>query len=126
MNAQTEATKVREGFRSPKYGHLGVYFLCTGPGPGGPRPGPRVQAVIYGKDGQVVRRFEQIQGECLDEGYVSFFGGPKDRPARYRLPVVDVAPDGTQTTLLADFQPGSPMSLFQDAFRSWVEKHGVK
>jgi hypothetical protein len=88
-------------------------------------PGPRVQAVVYGKDDQVVRRFEQVQGVCLDEGHVSFFGGPKDRPARYTLPVVDIAPDGTQTTLIADFQPGSSMSIFQEAFRAWVAKHGV-
>lgn len=36
-------------FRSPRYGRLGVYFLCTGPDPMGPRPGERVRvAVIEG------------------------------------------------------------------------------
>jgi len=115
----------RDGFKSPKYGHLGVYFLCTGPDPSGPRPGPRVQAVIYGKDNTVVRRFEQIEGTCLDGGYVDFFGGPNNRPARYTLPLVDIAPDGTQTVLVPDFQPGTPRSVMSDAFRSWAEKNGV-
>lgn len=114
-----------EGFRSPKHGHRGVYFLCTGPDPSGPRPGPRLKVVIYGKDGQVVRRLEQVQGECIDGGHVSFFGGPGDRSARYRLPVVDVAPDGTQTVLVQDFQPGAPRSVLESAFRGWVESHGV-
>lgn len=113
----------REGFKSPKYGHRGVYFLCTGPDPSGPRPGERVKAVIYDKDDKVVRRFEQIQGECLDEGYVSFFGGPRDRSAKYRMPLVDIAPDGTSTVLLADFQPHMSRNIFSDAFGAWVEKH---
>lgn len=114
----------REGFRSPKYGHRGVYFLCTGPDPSGPRPGPRLQAVVYDENDRVVRRFEQVQGECLDEGYVSFFGGHKDRPARYRMPLVDISPDGVQTVLAHDFQPHSPRSVIETAFRAWVEAHG--
>jgi len=115
---------MRAGFRSPKYGHRGVYFLCTGPDPGGPRPGPRLQVVIYDEQDQVVRRFEQVEGVCLDEGHVSFFGGPKDRPARSLMPLVDIAPDGTRTVLVEDFQPGSPRSVMEGAFRGWVERHG--
>lgn len=116
---------MREGFKSPKYGHRGVYFLSTGPDPNGPRPGDRVKVVIYGADDQVIRRFEQVQGECLDPGYVDFFNSPKCRPAKYRMPLVDFAPDGTQTTLLADFPAGAPMSAFQDVFRAWVERHAA-
>jgi hypothetical protein len=82
--------------------------------------------VVYDEEDRVVRRFEQDQGACLDEGYVSFFGGPKDRPARYVMPLVDIAPDGAQTVLVADFQPGSPRSVMESAFRSWVEQHGRK
>lgn len=115
----------REGFRSPKYGHRGVYFLCTGPGPDGPRPGDRVQVVIYDREDKVVRRFEQVQGECLDPGYVDFFGSPKCRPAKYRMPLVDIAPDGTQTVLLQDFQPGTPRSVMSDVFGAWVAQHGM-
>lgn len=116
---------MREGFKSPKYGHRGVYFLCTGPDPSGPKPGDRVKVVIYDKDDRVVRRFEQVQGACLDEGYVDFFNSPKCRPAKYVMPLVDFAPDGAQTVLLADFQPGTPKSVFSDVFASWVAKHGA-
>lgn len=116
---------MRTGFRSPKYGHLGVYFLSTGPDPSGPRPGPRVQAVIYDKADNVVRRFEQIEGSCVDPGYVDFFGGPSNRSARYTLPVVDIAPDGSQTVLIPDFQPGASREVFATAFRAWAEQHGV-
>lgn len=115
---------VREGFRSPKYGDRGVYFLCTGPDKDGPRPGPRVQAVIYDAEDRVIRRFEQIQGECIDEGYISFFGWPMDRPARYRLPLVDFAPDGTQTVLLPDFQAHMGREVFALVFAAWVGNFG--
>lgn len=115
---------MRAGFRSPKYGHRGVYFLCTGPDPSGPKPGPRVQVVVYDEQDQVIRRFEQAEGVCLDGGHVSFFGGPKDRPARYTLPLVDVAPDGVRTVLVADFQPNDPRSVMESTFKNWVEQHG--
>ena len=114
----------RIGFRSPKYGHRGVYFLCTGPDPSGSRPGPRLEAVIYAGD-RVVRRFEQVQGDCLDEGYTDFFNSPRCRPSVHRLFLVDVAPDGTRHMLVSDFQPGSPRTLLETAFRSWVETYGV-
>lgn len=114
----------RSGFRSPKHGHRGVFFLCTGPDPSGPRPGPRLQVVIYDKEDKVVRRLEQVEGECLDQGHVSFFGGPRDRSARYRLPIVDIAPDGKQSVLIEDFQPTSPRSVLSDAVQRWVDSYG--
>lgn len=114
----------REGFRSPKHGHRGVYFLCTGPNPGGPRPGPRLQVVIYNDKDEVVRRFEQIEGACLDPGHVSFFGGPKDRPAHYTMPIVDIGSDGTQTVLVADFQPHMLRDVLSQALGKWVEAYG--
>jgi len=116
---------MRAGFKSPKYGHLGVYFLSTGPDPSGPRPGPRVQAVIYDDQDRVVRRFEQVEGTCLDEGYTDFWGSPKCRPARFTLPLVDIAPDGTQSVLVPDFQPGSSRAVLSGAFQAWVEKHAT-
>lgn len=115
-----------KGWKSPKYGHLGVYFLCTGPDPNGPMPGERVRVVIYDEHGSVVRRFEQIGGVVLDEGYVDFFGGPRDRPVRQRMPVVDIAPDGAQTVLIADFQPTTSREIFANAFRTWAETHGAR
>lgn len=115
---------MRTGFRSPRHGHRGVYFLCTGPDPSGPKPGPRLQVVIYDEADQIVRRFEQVRGACIDEGHVSFFESPQDRPARFLMPLVDIAPDGTQTVLVEDFQPESPRSVMENVFRAWVEKHG--
>ena len=115
----------RVGFPSPKYSARGVYFLSTGPDLAGPRPGPRVQAVIYDAEHRVVRRFEQIEGACVEEGYVDFFGSARCRPGRSRMPLVDIAPDGVQTTLVADFQLGDDRSVFQEAFRSWVAAYGV-
>jgi len=115
----------RVGYKSPKHGHRGVYFLCTGPDPSGPRPGPRLQVVIYDRQDNVVRRFEQVEGLLVDPGHVSFFGGPGDRPARSLMPLVDIAPDGTQKELVLDFQPGTPRHVMETAFRAWVEKYGV-
>ena len=115
----------REGWRSPKWGHLGVYFLCTGPGPGGPAPGERVRVVIYDKNDNVVRRFEQLRGECVDPGYVDFWNSPRCRPAQYLRPLVDIAPDGKVTTLLGDFKPHMGRELFETIFVSWVKTHGV-
>ncbi len=112
-----------KGYRSPKYGHLGVYFLSTGPT--GPLPGERVVAVIYSKDGAILRRFEQRAGEVLQEGYVDFFNSPRCRPTVRRLPVVDVAPDGAETVLLEDFRPSMGMETFSRTFGEWALRHGV-
>lgn len=116
-------SKPRTGFKSPKYGHLGVYFLSTGPDQCGPRPGNRLQVVIYHGD-CIVRRFEQVEGACLEPGYVDFFGGPNNHPGRYVMPIVDIAPDGTRTVLVPDFQPESPRSVLSQALCMWVGKYG--
>lgn len=115
---------MREGFRSPKFGHLGVYFLSTGPAPS-PRPGERVQVVIYGKDDAVVRRFEHRRGECLDEGYTDFWNSPQCRPTKHVLPVVDIAPDGQVTTLIPHFDKSMGQELFAQVFEQWATTHGV-
>ncbi len=114
------------GFRSPKYGDRGLHYLCTGPDPRGPRPGERLQAVIYDAQGRVVRRLEQIRGPLLQEGYVSFFSGPRDQPSIYAMPIVDIAPDGTQTVLIPNFQPSDPRRILDDAVAAWVTAHGVQ
>lgn len=77
MNIETK----RIGYRSPKNGHLGVYTLCSGPDPNGPKPGERLIIVIYDKDDNIVRRLEQVKGNCLDPGYVDFFNSMKCRPS---------------------------------------------
>jgi len=119
-------TEIDRGHRSAKYGHLGVHYLCTGPDPRGPRPGPRLKAVIYDQGWNIVRRLEQVTGKCTDEGHVSFFGGPADRPAQFELPIVDISPDGVQTILVTDFQPNSPRWLLEAAFNTWALAYGAR
>ena len=114
---------MRQGKPSPKYGHLGVYFHSTGPT--GPVPGERLQAVIYDHEDRIVRRFEQIRGRCIDDGHVDFFGSHACRPALYEMPVIDIAPDGTQTILIAHV-PASASQLITPAFTAWVAKFGVE
>jgi hypothetical protein len=113
-------------YRSPKYGHLGVHFLCTGPDPNGPRPGERVRAVVFDAKGKITRRFEQKAGAVVDGGYVDFFNSPRCRPSIQRLPLVDVDTDGTETVLLEDFQPSMDRAVFAHVFEVWCRRHGIE
>jgi len=99
-----------------------VWFHSTGPS--GLVPGDRLRAVIYDRDDKIVRQFEQIRGACIDEGYVDFFNSPRCRPAQFTMPIVDIAPDGTQTVLIAHVPPEAP-HLIQPVFKEWVERHGI-
>src|SRR5437870_8874190 len=62
---------MREEKESTLHPGMGVYALCMGPN--SPMPGERLQIVIYNQADEVVRRFEQIRGACLVEGYATFF-----------------------------------------------------
>jgi hypothetical protein len=115
-----------KAFRSPKYGRLGVYFLCTGPDPNGPRPGERVRAVVYDKAGQVVRRFEQTAGAVVSEGYVDFFNSARCKPVVQALPLVDIDAAGTQTVLLADYKPSMGREVFARVFGEWCARYGIE
>lgn len=115
----------REGYRSPKWGHLGVHFLCTGPDPGGPRPGSRLQVVIYDNDGDIVRRLEQEQGQVLDPGYVDFFDSPRCRPSVAEYHLVDIAPDGTKAVLATHTRGSDANVWLRTNFGIWATEHGI-
>ncbi len=89
---------MREGKPSIRFAKLGVHNLCLGPNSPILR-GERLKIVIYDKDDNIVRRLEEIRGECIDPGYVTFFTGSESRAAKYNHYLVDIAPDGTQTIL---------------------------
>jgi len=114
---------MRTGKPSPKYGHRGVWFHSTGPN--GPVPGDRLRVVIYDQNDQIVRRFEQIQGTCIDDGYTDFFGSSRCRPAKYLMPLVDIAPDGTQTVLFWHVAPETSPHVISVTLQEWVERHGI-
>ena len=114
---------MREGQVSTRHLHMGVRVLSLGPH--SPIPGERLQIVIYNEQDEIVRRLEQIQAECIDPGYVDFFMGPNCRPARYRRPIVDIAPDGTVTELIADFTQSMGPNLWYTILAGWVSKHGI-
>jgi hypothetical protein len=46
-----------------------------------PVPGERLQVFIIDRAGRIVRRFDQIEGRCIDPGYVDFFLSHNRRPA---------------------------------------------
>ena len=110
------------GRPSPRYGHLGLWVLSLGPN-GNPR-GERLQLALLDEVGKVVRRFEQIEGRCLDRGYVDFFLGPNCRPAVHEMPLVDIAADGTQTILVRHYEQSMGMQPYLDALGAWCTKHG--
>ena len=80
------------GRKSPRYGHLGMWNYSLGPN--SPVPGPRLIVLILDQHGQVVRRLEQIRGNCIDEGYVDFFLSHNCRPAAHEYPLVDIDENG--------------------------------
>lgn len=110
------------GRPSPRYGHLGLWVF--GLGPRSPVPSERLQLGILDEKGTVVRRFEQIEGRCLDQGYVDFFLGPNCRPALYEMPLVDIAPDGTQAPLVRHYSQDMGSGLYLDTLGKWCIVHG--
>jgi len=114
---------MREGVPSTRHPHLGVRILSLGPH--SPVPGERLQIVIYDQHDNIVRRLEQITGACVDDGYVDFFNSPRCRPARCLHPIVDIAPDGAQTTLHPDFQDHMVATQWLPLLAAWVAQHGV-
>ena len=81
---------------------------------------------IYDKDDNIIRRLEEIRGECIDPGYVTFFTGSESRAAQYNHYLVDFAPDGTQTIL---HDNPSYFAYRPDEWYAfvgvWAEKHVV-
>lgn len=114
---------MRHGESSTRHPGMGVYIHSLGPS--SPIPGERLQIVIYDQDDNIVRRFEQVRGQCIDEGYVDFFGH-NNRPARYaNMPLVDIDPEGNQTVLVEDFRAGNDSQLYYTALAAWVKQYGI-
>jgi hypothetical protein len=114
---------MRTGEPSTRHPGMGVYIHSLGPN--SPVPGERLQIVIYDQQDNIVRRFEQVRGACIDPGYVDFFLGPNCHPASYLWPLVDVDIEGNQTILVENFRPGMDMNIYYQALAVWVEKYGI-
>ena len=111
------------GRKSPKFGRLGMWNLCLGPD--SPLPGQRLEVAIIDEEGRIVRRFEQIRGECTDPGYVDFFLSHNCRPAAHEYPLVDIDENGQVSAVLhPNFTPGMSMDIYLAVLEQWVFKWG--
>lgn len=112
-----------QGRPSPRFWHLGVWNYSLGPN--SPVPGERLQIFILDAAGRTVRRFEQIQGRCIDPGYVDFFLSHNCRPAVHERPVVDIDENGNIATVLhPNYTQDMGMDLYLRLLTAWVEKWG--
>jgi hypothetical protein len=117
---------MREGRPSKNFSHLGVHNICLGPS-SPVLPGPRLKMVMYNDKDEVIRRLEEVEGECLDPGYVDFFNSPKCRPAVYQHHIVDIAPDGTQTILSSNPERfGRDPGAWIELVGKWANEHAIK
>jgi len=115
---------MREEKESTLHPGMGVYALCMGPN--SPMPGERLQIVIYDHADQVVRRFEQIRGACLAEGYATFFANdPRARQAVFLWPLVDIDARGVVTELHSDYRKTQGPEPYKTILAAWVAKWGI-
>ena len=111
------------GCKSPRYGHLGMWTFSLGPN--SPVPGERLIIGIIDQDGKVVRRLEQIMGNCIDHGYVDFFMSHKCRPAVYEMPMVDIDADANIAKVVCpDFRQWMGKEKYLEILGAWVNEHG--
>ena len=112
-----------EGRKSPRLGHMGMWNFCLGPD--SPIPGDRLRVGILDKDGNVVRRFEQIRGACIDPGYVDFFMSHNCRPATHEMRIVDIDGDGNIVKVLCPhYTQAMGMDPYLRLLEAWVTEHG--
>ena len=112
-----------QGCKSPRFGHLGLWTRSLGPHSS--VPGERLTLLILNEEGNIVRRLEQIRGNCIDEGYVDFFLSHNCRPAAHEYPLVDIDEKGDIAAVLhPDFRPGMSMDAYLEILTSWVSKWG--
>ncbi len=112
-----------QGRPSPRFGHLGVWNVSLGPN--SPIPGERLQVLIVDTAGKIVRRFEQIEGRCIDPGYVDFFMSHHCRPAVHERPIVDIDQDGKITAVLhPDYRQELGMDLYLRLLTEWAQRWG--
>ena len=111
------------GRKSPRYGHLGMWNLSLGPN--SPIPGARLETCILDESGKMVRRFEQIEGKCVDAGYVDFFLSHNCRPAVHEMPIVDIDAEGKISAVLhPNYTQALGMALYLKLIGDWARKWG--
>ena len=112
-----------EGRKSPRYAHLGMWNFCLGPD--SPVPGKRLRIGIIDGEGNTVRRFEQIRGECIEPGYIDFFLSHRCRPGVYEMPLVDIDSEGNIVSVLCPhYAQSMGAELYFKLLKAWVEEHG--
>ena len=117
--------KMRNGYRSPKNGHLGVYTLCSGPDPRGPMPGERVIIVIYDKNDNITRTLEQVRGNTLDAGWIDFFNSSNCRPSVHEYYIYDTDQAGNKTKMATHTNPSDANRWLTINCPLWVQEHGI-
>ena len=123
MNESSERKLPAQGRPSPRFGHLGVWNYSLGPN--SPVPGERLQVYIVDQAGRIVRRFEQIEGACIDPGYVDYFLSHNCRPAVYQRPIVDVDEKGGIAAVLhPDYTQAMGMDVYLRLLTGWAMKWG--
>lgn len=111
------------GRPSPRYRLLGMWNYSLGPNR--PIPGQRLQVWILDQAGNIVRRFEQSEGRCIDPGYVDFFESHNCRPALHELPIVDIDQDGQIVSVLCvHYTQGMGMEIYLNLLGDWVQRWG--
>jgi hypothetical protein len=93
-------------------------------GPNSPIPGERLMLGIIDAEGNIVRRFEQIRGACIDPGYVDFFNSCRCRPSKHEMPLVDIDDSGKVTVLLPHHSQEMGMGIYLSVLEAWATKHG--
>ena len=88
-------------------------------------PGERLIIVIYDQQDNIVRRLEQIKGDCLDPGYVDFFLSPKCRPALHSYHIVDIDKDQKAQILATHTSPEEARKWLVENIDKWVQDHGI-
>lgn len=113
----------KEGRKSPRFGHLGMWNISLGPN--SPVPGERLMVVILDQDGKIVRRFEQVRGRCTDEGYVDFCLSHNCRPAVHEYPIVDIDENGKVAHMVCQhYSQEMGMDLYLTLLTEWVNRWG--
>lgn len=111
------------GNPSPRFGHLGVWNYCLGPS--SPIPGERLVIMMLDQAGLIVRRFEQIEGRCIDPGYVDFFMSHRCRPAVNERPIVDIDEQGQIASVLhPNYTQDLGMALYLRLLEEWANRWG--
>jgi hypothetical protein len=94
-------------------------------GPNSPIPGERLEVAIVDQAGRIVRRFEQIEGRCIDPGYVDFFESHHCRPAVHEMPIVDIDQDGQIVAVLhPNYTQEMGMDLYLGLLTDWTNRWG--